>query len=305
MREITMGFYHNKKQITLENYQEEFKGYSADIKDQIRLAVLDDTEISVYIEKCKRDSYKLGQLRLCLRECVPLEYINSNFTGKTLFNIRQACGIGIPVEPLVKYVGVTATRVESQALELLSDYLLAGVDISSVDFTEIPTHLIPTICKGIKRGLPMYLFEGVDGGLSDEHISVLLKALQLGIDITPFLSNKWDTSCISKVVYLRDKERVLYLLSLINEKFTGSMLDTLIDLLISGVKLDKLCVKDTSGNPVYNAYQMYELGEALKEGSITEQMFNPTLSDYDMKTMRERKKKGISGKLNLKLSKKL
>ncbi len=299
-----MGFYHHKKQVTLDNYQDEFKNYSADIKDEIRLAIMDDTEISVYIEKCKRDSYKLGQLRLCLRECVPLEYINANFTGKTLFNIRQANGLGISVESLMKYAGVTATRIEAQGLELLSEYLLAGVDISSVDFTEIPTHLIATICKGIKRGLPMQLFEGVDGTLSDAHISVLIKALQLGIDITPFLSNKWDVDCITKIVYLRDKERVLYILSLVNERFSGGMLDTLIDLLISGVKLERLCVKDTSGYPVYNQYQMYELGEALKEGSITEQMFNPQLSDYEMKTMRERKKKSIGGKLSLKLPKK-
>ena len=99
-----MGFRYKNTLVTLENYKTIYKDCSVDILDEIRSAILDDTPIASYINECGTDSYKLGQIRMGIREMLPLGLLNPLLTGRTLYLIRQSYKVGFDLEPLFRYI---------------------------------------------------------------------------------------------------------------------------------------------------------------------------------------------------------
>lgn len=280
-------FQYKGMQVTLENYRVVFGTYPVDVLDEIRSAILDNIDISPYIGACGDDSYKLGQFRMGIREGIPLEYLDVRFSGKAVYLLRKCYRLGIDATALPEYLGY----VDMETIEKLAEFQLARVNLSGMDFRKVPVGLVGVVCKGLALGYPMWLLIGDNCRLDVETIEVLMKGLALGVDVHLYINGEWSKDSLMLLFSYSNRIDLNMFSRYVNSKFGVEELSVLLGLYADGVSVERLCMTDEEGYPVYNSYQMYELGEAIKDGVVTEAMFNPELSDYQMQEMREELKK--------------
>lgn len=299
-----MSFRYRSQTITLENYREIFKVCTPDVLDEIRSAILDDTSIASFIKPCGTDSYLLGQLRMSVREMIPVEFLSTKLTGKTIYNIRQGFQKGRDMSALLKYYNKSTIKIDKLILEKLSEFCLVGTDISKVDFTIVPNDLVDIVCKGLYQGYPMWLLIDEENMPTERTIHILMRGLSAGVDIHPFLSGDWDIDVMLMLFSYAKSVDLNEILRYINHNFNALSVRVLLDLASKGIPISNLCIKDLAGVPIYNSYQMYELGRAIEEGVDTPAMYNANLSDYDICEMREAELAKKNRKLSASLPKK-
>jgi hypothetical protein len=299
-----MSFKFRSQTITLENYRQVFKACTPDILDEIRSAVLDDTSITPFIKPCGTDSYLLGQLRMGVRELIPIEYLSAYVTGKTIYNIRQGFLKGRDMSALLKYYTNKVAKIDKSTIEKLSEFCLVGTDITKIDFSIIPNELVDIVCKGLYQGYPMWLLIDNETMPDERTIHILMRGMSAGVDIHPFLSGDWSIDSMLLLFSYAKSVDLNDVLQYINSHFSSDSIKVLLDLASENIPIANLCRKDTSGVPVYNSYQMYELGKAIKEGVDTEAMYNANLSDFEISEMREAELAKKNRKLSATLKKK-
>ena len=297
-----MGFRYKGKEVTLENYKVIFQNCTPDIQDEIRSAVLDSTNIEKYIELCGDDSYKLSQIRLCLREGVPYEYINVGITGKTLNIIRKAVRKDMDISDILRYMKKGIVSIDPVSLETLTEFLYLGADIAKVDFRKIPDSLIPKVCQGLLKGYPMWLFEDSKITLTEEYLNLMMKAMRLEIDIYPFLDEYWKDRQLFIIMRNVNSTNINEFLPYVSAKFDEDCLAVLVQLFSSNVPIESLCVVDEEGYPIYNSFQMYEIGQAIADNTVTMEMYNAKLSDKDISVMHEKELEKKNKKLTFALN---
>lgn len=296
-----MSFKLKNKMITLDNYKEVFHECTPDILDEIRSAILDDTPIAKFIEPCGVDSYKLGQIRMALRELVPVEYINTKLTGKTIHNIRLGISKGYDMSSLLRYIVKNNLTVDKEVLEELSEFLYLGVDIDKVDFTVVRNDLVHAICQGLLQGYPMWLCIGGSFPLTEKYVGLLKRGMQLEVDIYPFINTEWSEGQLVTIFSHAKTININAFVSYINNKFDKECINTLVELYQKNIPITSLCYVDDTGEPIYNSYQMYELGQAIEDGTITNEMYNAKLSDMEIADLHRRELEKKNRKLSVSL----
>ena len=281
-----MSFQFKEITVTLENYKQIFKNCTPDVLDEIRSAVLDDTPIASFIDECGTDSYKLGQIRIGLREMMPLGFLNPNLTGRTIYLIRQCLKNNISVDDLFVYVDEDKLKLPSGTIEKLAEFVYLGADISMIDFTKVKESKIELVLQGLLYHYPMWLIIDEDYPIS--YMKSLMRGMQLEIDITPFLSGKWSEQQMFLLFSYSKRIDIMDFMSKINEQFDVESLKVLLKLYKENVPITTLCVQDQDGTPIYNSYQIEELGKAIKDKTITHEMYNPLLSDKSMSVLHEK-----------------
>lgn len=269
--------------ININNYSTVFKDCTPDVLDEIRLAVLDNTDIMIYINDCGDDSYKLGQIRLSLREGVPYRFINTSITAKSIKCIRYCYKHSISLDPLIKYYLGSRILLRPEVFEIVVETLSLGGNISKVDFLTVPDSILEIICRGLVRGYPMWLF--VNDKFTESYIRLLMRGLDLGIDISPFIKDVWGESQLVLLFANVEKIDINSFLSYVNNKFSYEALKILIKAVRDGISIDRITYRDRDGYPVYSHYQMEVLVKALKmikQGLNCDDVFNPKLSDKEM-----------------------
>ena len=281
-----MSFQFKEITVTLENYKQIFKNCTPDVLDEIRSAVLDDTPIASFIDECGTDSYKLGQIRIGLREMMPLGFLNTNLTGRTIYLIRQCLKNNISVDDLFVYVDEDKLKLPSGTIEKLAEFVYLGADISMIDFTKVKESKIELVLQGLLYHYPMWLI--IDEDYPIPYMKSLMRGMQLEIDITPFLSGKWSEQQMFLLFSYSKRIDIMDFMSKINEQFDVESLKVLLKLYKENVPITTLCVQDQDGTPIYNSYQIEELGKAIKDKTITHEMYNPLLSDKSMSVLHEK-----------------
>ena len=278
-----MSFKYKNFNVTLENYKSIFSQCTPDILDEIRNAVLDDTQIANYIAICGLDSYKLNQIRLAIREFVPVKYINPKFTAKTIYNIRQAYQKKFNIDSLGEYIGSKTKNMllDEKTFEKISDMVALGVDITKVNFLKVPEYLVDVYCKGLYQGYPMWLCI-TDRVVSESYIKLLMQGMRLDIDIHPFVDEEWTENQLRVIFANADKVDVELLLSYITPKFDADIISELIALMKDNIPISQLTLTDEQGYPLYNEYQIIALGKAVEHNLDDLSVFNPKLSDTEM-----------------------
>ena len=265
--EVAMPFQYEKDLITLGNYTQVFSSYSPDMLDEIRNAVMDGTPIGNYIQLCHGDGYKLNQIRLCLREYVDKQYINTAMTARTLFMIRSIIKERKDVACLLPYIKKNnMISIDAESLEKVVQTVLLGADISKIDFIHLPKPSIDTVCEGLKLGYPMWLVLGTRQKYSNQKLRLLMRAMALGINIHPFLEGDWGLEQIGMILQQYVFVNLDVLFQHINHRVTTEQLLAVLALLKEGYDLSFICAKDKRGDLIFNMYQMYAIGKFYKEG---------------------------------------
>ncbi|MDE6946175.1 MAG: hypothetical protein K2P14_03210 [Anaeroplasmataceae bacterium] len=271
------------RNITISNYKEIFRECTPDVLDEIRLAVLDNTDIVPYINQCGTDSYRLGQIRLALRENVDRKYVLAQLTPRTMNILRECNRQRLSLSPLNDYIIGGRVIVSVEMLELMVYALCSGADITKVDFTRVREDLCETVCQGLVRGYPMWLFLG--DNMTVEYINVLLRGLDLGIDISPCIKQVFSPA---QLLLIFSQKKHSSLLRNITPNFPYESISVLLSAMDEGLDISQLLYRDKDGFPIYSSLQMQALVKALeleKTGVVVTDVFNPSLSDKEMYDM--------------------
>jgi len=273
--------------LTLDNYKDLCSDCTEDVLDEIRLSILDDIDIRQYIFKCGDDSYKLGQIRLALRNRVPRHYILTQMTSKSLKYIRESLKCGKSVKPIERYIYGDSLTIDTDLFEqvVLCNYL--GGNIDMVDFREVKSSISKIVCEGLVRGYPMWLLAYSD--LSESYIRLLMRGMDLNIDITRFLDGGWGESQLMLLFVNSVSVDINEFLTYVTKDYSAGSVDVLLGLYRDGIEIDRLTYKDEFGSPLYNEYQIEVLASALRlqrnKGVDIDMLFNPRLCDYEMQSI--------------------
>lgn len=285
-----MGVVFMGKSLTLENYKsvlEQVVSLSPDVLDEVRSAILDDTQIGSFIIPCQSDAYKLGQIRMYLREMNPIFGVSTYMTGRTIYLLRQIYRRGIDTEALMMYVSEGGLFVSAKTFETLTEFVLLGTDISKINFYKMSEDVVPSMLTGLQQGYPMWLLAECSK-LTPERISVYKRGMQLGFDIHPFVEGDWSVEVMTSIFSSISEHQLGSLLCCITSKTELPVVEVMIKALKEGVDIEKLALVDRQGYSVYNQYQLEALIDAEKAGVLCQQLRNPYLSDMQMRKITEK-----------------
>lgn len=280
-----MSFKYQMNLVTMDNYKDIFKDSTPDILDEIRSAVLDDTPIANFIICCGSDSYKLSQFRMALREFVPPKYLNKCLTGNHINLIRQiyARRGEDGLKPLEDYIhsfsGYSFT--EETFSRILKTALNAGsAKMSKIDFGRVQTSNIDAVCDGIEKGYPMWLC--AEEPISCEMMRLMMQGMLLGVDIHPFLNGNWSEEVVTVILTNTRVISVAELLSWVTDKFSLGEIQEVMKAMRFRLDWTLLCAKNSDGEPLFNEYQMAIISQCLIADVLTDDIYNPRLSDIEM-----------------------
>lgn len=180
------------KPLILDTFRYLLRGYSVDIQDIVRSAILDDVDIVEYIEPCKENPFRLDQIRLCLKDGISSKFfILTN--GESLYKIRKLKKDGRKIKFIEDQLnkGILSQKHIDYILKWVND----GVNISKLDINIIPESLLSTFDYGLCSGFDMSVFNtGVS--YSHDYLMSCLHLMESGIPIDIFLSGEWSVDVL-------------------------------------------------------------------------------------------------------------
>lgn len=270
----------------MDNYWEIFGELPTDILDEIRLAILDDIDISKYIISCGKDDYRLKQIRIALREGVNPKYLTVDMSAECIKLIRFFNLNVIDLGMIDRYISGNKLTIDSKYMIYILTTIKQGINISSIDFEVFRSDLIPVICAGLIKGYPMEVFEGYDN-LTEDYIRLLMRGMNLDIDIMPFLNQTWDYDKLNLLFNYSRRVDINEFVSMITTNFSIDVLKVLLDYKSTGGSIERLCYHDEDGYCIYNEFQLQAIIDGIKVGYVGDDLYNPSLSDLEMRRLYE------------------
>lgn len=178
--------------LLLDNFREVLKGFSIDIQDVVRSAILDDVDVSNYIDIC--NPYKLDQIRLCLKEGIDTTYFT--FSGEMLYSIRKMYAQDADISPLKIYQG---TSLSEEHYQYLLNWVKDSVDTQGINLTTISKKLLPMYDKGFRQGIQMAKYSSIR---DEEYLASCFQIEKRGIDVTELAKSASNNNrfCMSRIL---------------------------------------------------------------------------------------------------------
>ena len=178
--------YFKGSRVTLESIGSQFRGYPLDIQDEVRSMVMDNLDLSQWIDVCKDNPYRLNQIRLGSKEGLAPKFFTI-LDGSVIYKIRGLAATGFNVGELLPYVGVGFTKEQWT-------YIIAWAERGLLDsrmaLVRTPFSMWEFIDKGLRKNLPMWLFTS-GKKYSNTFMHSVLTLMSNGQSAEKFLNSSW------------------------------------------------------------------------------------------------------------------
>lgn len=249
---------YNGKTLILDNFRKELSGYSVDIQDIVRSAILDGVDISEYIDMCRQNPYRLEQIRLGMKENISNVFFKVK-SGECLYLLRKASS-------------AVRTAVEGKLIEnslsdelvyLLIDWAESGYNFSNLNISTIPRNLYPMFEKGLQLGLDMKVFNDARN-YSPDYMSYCIQIMNCGKKVDKFLGKDfWNTSvlrCLAAFSKVRDTDKWDILIEHITPKMSEEKVKMLISCVKSGINISNISKEEWSSEEIGYVLRAYSEG---------------------------------------------
>lgn len=237
------------KKVNLNNYNEVFKDYTVDVREVIRSAILDDTDIAKYIRCYRDDAFMLWQIKLAIDEGVNPRWFSATSRFTTIKKIRQLKYKGINVDSVLPYIEGNA--LTETCIEYILKWFERGVVLEKYDFSILPNALLDVFDYGVGLRYPMYIFNnGVQ--YTDEYIRLCLKILSNKKQISKFLNGDWDIANLSLLAKYSSTKYYDILVEYVSVSITPSILEGLYECCRIGIPLERVAIVDEDGIYIYS-----------------------------------------------------
>ena len=265
--------------VTLENYHILFKDYSLDIRDEVRSAVIDGLDVSKYIEACKNDPYRLNQIRLGIKENVPIRYFSLN--GTVLYEVRKALKVSKDLSAFDKYINA---GFNTEQYTYILSWLLHGFRVEKCNLRLLPKNLWRVFNYGVLNKYPMEIF-CTGHPYSERYITSCLHLLANGDDVTPYLSGEWDESVLEALVSYVNKPYYKKVRHFLTPRSKPDYVDSIFECAQWGMELSEVGRKDEEGYNVYMPFQISWMIEAHRSGLDWSALCDPMLGNGELSKM--------------------
>ena len=291
--------------LLLDNFRQVLSGYSVDIQDIVRSAILDGIDLSDCIDDYRTDPYKLDQVRLLRKE--GLEEVYCSLSGENIFRIRNMIREG-------KDISGVSTQLKAYSRGALSEEYLsrtlswseAGYNLRDFKIAQVPRNLLDVFEYGFKNGVDMRLFNN-GRNYDPEYIKSCILIKGNGFDIGYFVSTDWPLDSLKKLAnFSRVKNKAVWkkVLDSVPAKMVASTTPERIGLLIelakSGISLTKV-QGVSAGRYVYDEACLSLVLGAFKKGLDYNALISKATTSADMQvllnSMEMQKNKKVGGRL--------
>lgn len=278
--------YWNGQEVTSLNYRDIFseqRGFSEDIRDEVRSALLDNIDISPIIEKYgKTVPDYIREVRLSTKVGVPKKYLRGIKNPKTLGYLRRLLEKNVDVSPFDTYLGMGLTETaEVTALSLIE----SSHDISKYDFSIIPEELLPFYKEGILLQKPIHLFNRLLPSVTPEYVREVLVLREKKVPVEEFLEEIWPIQTLKVLNKTNSPEAIEELLMYIYSTYPSEMVESLMEIQANNLPLEIFSAIDAYQEdpvPIYKPFQLDWVLQAFSENIDWEPMANPNLGNEEL-----------------------
>lgn len=192
--------------LLLENFRSVLSGYSVDIQDVVRSAILDDVDISDWIEKCSDNPYRLDQIRLGMKEEIDKGYFEYK-SGEVLRGIRGLIARGINLSPILRY---NKGELSDRCFLYLIVWCKEGINFSMYDFSIVPDYQLDFYDFALRRGINIKSFNSGRQYRAD-YIDECIKIIGNGCEIEKFASADYSMQIVDLMEKVSEKSRSRYM----------------------------------------------------------------------------------------------
>lgn len=237
----------NGEKLILDNFRDVLMEYSVDIQDVVRSAILDDIDITEFIDACADMPYKLDQIRLSLKE--KTKDMCNLPNGEMIYQVRKLKRRGVDIRQLENQLSNGSLNEEyiNFAISLIGE----GISISSLDIAIIPKTLLETFEYGLRSGIDMKPFNN-GKAYKPKYIRYCLQIIQNNKPVSVFLDGEWSLEVLEVLsVFSKVNDyRWNNLMNHIDSEISKVRLDKVVELVKNNINLDTLQTKE-SGKYVY------------------------------------------------------
>lgn len=252
--------YFKGSRVTLESINSLFRGYSLDIQDEVRSMVMDNLDLSKWIDVCKDNPYRLNQIRLGSKEGLDPRFFTI-LNGSVIYRIRSLASTGFNVGELLAYVGVGFTK--EQWFYIIS-WAERGLLDSRLALVRTPFSMWGFIDKGLRNNLPMWLFTS-GKKYSDTFMHSVLTLMSNGQPGEKFLNSPWKDETLKLLAEFSYRRWFNNIVGFVDYFIPYDFLVSIGELAKEGLidgDLFEIGYDDDSGN--YYLYQSYHLDAILR-----------------------------------------
>lgn len=269
--------YFKGSRVTLESIGSQFRGYPLDIKDEVRSMVMDNLDLSQWIDVCKDNPYRLNQIRLGSKEGLDPKFFTI-LDGSVIYKIRGLAATGFNVGELLPYVGVGFTKKQWS-------YIIAWAERGLLDsrlaLVRTPFSMWEFIDKGLRNNLPMWLFTS-GKKYSNTFMHSVLTLMSNGQSAEKFLNSSWKDETLKLLAEFSYRRWFNNIVGLVDYFIPYEFLVSVGELAKEGLIDEDLFETSYDGDTgdYYYVYQSYHLEAILR--CATQGYDYSRLKDYNL-----------------------
>lgn len=287
------------KDLILDNFRQVLSEYTVDVQDVVRSAILDNVDITKYIDSSS--PYKLDQIRLAMKEG-----LNSTFysvSGEMLYQIRRMAKEGLNLQPLEKQL---KSNLSEEHTEYVVKWVLEGVNFSKINIALVPKRLLAIYDRGLRAGVDMSKFSKIQKLVSPKYIDACVTLERAGKNTDFLCKVVWSTDVVEYLQKQADISKQNWK-CIENNIFPFDPIDR-VSLLVSMIRnnIDISKMQVTEGKDyIYNVECLQLILEGYRENIDIEKLMEKTDPEEMESVLAELKLKKeikVSGRLMKKLN---
>lgn len=289
------------KTLILDNFRSVLKGYSVDVQDVVRSAILDGLDVSEYIRQCASDPYRLDQIRLGMKE--GLDPFFFSLGGGLLYKVRGLVKKGINLSYLKSQLGGTLSE---EHMEYLIKWINEGYSVERLNISIIPAPLLGVFDYGLKSDVDVSIYN-TGKNFPEEYMRKCITMQKNGRDVSVFLKDSWNMDVLNYLCVRSSQKLGTWWEKLLKVIDSGTPVNRsliLCDLSKTDLDLGVLQRKSADGEYVFSYDCLCMIKEALSSGLNYKILLNyPSATEMRVK-LQEMKVQGnakIKGVLHRKI----
>lgn len=253
--------YFKGSRVTLESIGSQFRGYPLDIQDEVRSMVMDNLDLSQWIDVCKDNPYRLNQIRLGSKEGLDPKFFTI-LDGSVIYKIRGLAATGFNVGELLPYVGVGFTK---EQWAYIISWAERGLLDSRLALVRTPFSMWEFLDKGLRNNLPMWLFTS-GKKYSNTFMHSVLTLMSNGQSAEKFLNSSWKDETLKLLAEFSYRRWFNNIVGLVDYFIPYEFLVSVGELAKEGLIDEDLFETSYDGDTgdYYYVYQSYHLEAILR-----------------------------------------
>lgn len=183
--------------LTRANYKSVLEGYDEEILDIVELCLKDGTDIGNYIARCQDDSYRLWEIRRCVKEGMPRQIYDKIRYPKVIQVIRKYRRAGYSMNELLKQLSPNSSE---QAMMVTIQLVQDGFSLKGYDLSHVADSCLSVLSDAIRHDIDLKDYINKVGVTNKEVLVCIETFVKDGKDITCFAKPNWSAELLKVVL---------------------------------------------------------------------------------------------------------